>query len=445
VAGIGERIRRAREQCGLTQTALAQALPLSSSYLSLIESGKRLPGPDVVELIAEKLGCSADYLTTGRGGDENAGLELRLRFAELALQSGDPATARAGFDAVFQQIVGEDEAGLRDEAMWGRARAAERLGALDSALADLEWLAARTSLSDRVGRTAVLNGLCRTLYQLGDLTRAIEIGEQAARSCAEDPAVDPDRATELASTLVYCYLERGDYAMAHARAERLIEGAELVGSLRARAAAYWNAGLVAEARGDLETAQHHTQQALALYSASDLARHLASVRVDCAYVMLRSPEPDHVRAAELLREALDQLRDVAGPIDVAKAEAELARCHLMAGDASAASVVARTALERLGSSLPLEQASMMVVCAYAELASGERAAALRTCRRAADVLAACEPSRRSATVWCELARLMALAGEADAAVAAYDRAAAAVGIPHDPLSAVVATMSGIGR
>jgi hypothetical protein len=40
---------------------------------------------------------------------------------------------------------------------------------------------------------------------------------------------------------------------------------------------------------------------------------------------------------------------------------------------------------------------------------------------------------------------MALAGEADAAVAAYDRAAAAVGIPHDPLSAVVATMSGIGR
>src|SRR4051794_36964665 len=54
---LGHRIRATRISRGLSQAQLA--LPeLSDSYVSLIESGKRVPTPDVVRLLARKLGCS---------------------------------------------------------------------------------------------------------------------------------------------------------------------------------------------------------------------------------------------------------------------------------------------------------------------------------------------------------------------------------------------------
>ena len=433
MAGIGERIRRARERRGLTQTALARALPLSSSYLSLIESGKRVPRPQVVEVIAAQLGCAAEYLLTGKGGGESAEIGVELQFAELALQSGDASTARARFEDVLRRIAegGADE--HRDVALWGRAHAAERMGDLDIALGDLEHLAAQDELDPAVSRTTVFLGLCRTLYQLGDLARAIEMGERALQQAVSDPSADQDEAAELSSMLVYCYLERGDYALARVRAEQLIERAERVGSLRSRAAAYWNAGLAAEARGDLRLAQRHTQRALALYSESDLARHLASVRVDCAVVLLRSPEPDYGRAQALLVEALRDLHEIGGPVDVAKAEAELARCQLISGYPDAALTTARTALTRLDASAPLERANVLLVCAYAKLAGGELGAALAESEQVTAALRQCQPNRQTAAIWRELGRLLMRIDQQGAATEAYDRAVTAAGIPRDCL------------
>ena len=55
---LGERVRSARRNRGLTQEALAEALDLSVAYVSLIERGGRNPPYTTVVAIARALGAS---------------------------------------------------------------------------------------------------------------------------------------------------------------------------------------------------------------------------------------------------------------------------------------------------------------------------------------------------------------------------------------------------
>ena len=52
---LGTRLKRAREETGLSQGAFAKALGLSSEYISLLESGKRTPSFETLLKIAAYL------------------------------------------------------------------------------------------------------------------------------------------------------------------------------------------------------------------------------------------------------------------------------------------------------------------------------------------------------------------------------------------------------
>ncbi|MFI6921526.1 helix-turn-helix domain-containing protein [Nonomuraea spiralis] len=73
------RIKAMRLMRGLRQAELAHP-ELTDSYMSLIESGKRLASDSVVELLARKLDCSATYLMNGIAGEclEDLGNELGI-------------------------------------------------------------------------------------------------------------------------------------------------------------------------------------------------------------------------------------------------------------------------------------------------------------------------------------------------------------------------------
>jgi Zn-dependent peptidase ImmA (M78 family) len=58
---IGSRLRKAREETGLSQGAFAKALHLSSEYISLLEAGKRTPSFDTLERIAVFLNKEMAY------------------------------------------------------------------------------------------------------------------------------------------------------------------------------------------------------------------------------------------------------------------------------------------------------------------------------------------------------------------------------------------------
>ena len=86
-AGDRRRIRAAREQAGLSQRQLSFE-GCTAAYISRIEAGARTPSFQILRVLAETLGVSADFLATG---EASQGLAQRdeLLEAELAAQAGD--------------------------------------------------------------------------------------------------------------------------------------------------------------------------------------------------------------------------------------------------------------------------------------------------------------------------------------------------------------------
>jgi phage repressor protein C with HTH and peptisase S24 domain len=64
---IGQRLKQAREQAELTQSALAEAAHVDQSTLAHWERGKTKPSPEKVALMAPALGVSEEWLLYGRG------------------------------------------------------------------------------------------------------------------------------------------------------------------------------------------------------------------------------------------------------------------------------------------------------------------------------------------------------------------------------------------
>lgn len=59
---LGSRIKKLREEHGLSQKRLAEELGISNVQLSRYESGDRKPDPEMIRMIAGYFGVMTDYL-----------------------------------------------------------------------------------------------------------------------------------------------------------------------------------------------------------------------------------------------------------------------------------------------------------------------------------------------------------------------------------------------
>lgn len=64
---FGERLKRLREERGMTQEELAERLNISRSLLARYENGMRMPTALMLRQMRDILGTSCDYLLTGEG------------------------------------------------------------------------------------------------------------------------------------------------------------------------------------------------------------------------------------------------------------------------------------------------------------------------------------------------------------------------------------------
>jgi tetratricopeptide (TPR) repeat protein len=428
----------------MSQTTLAAEAGISGSYLSLIESGRRPAGARLLARFSLLLGCTTEFLQTGRGGTADDTAEIDLRFAELALRSGDADAALTRFESVLSQSTTLRRDDLAADARWGLARAKEGIGQLEESIAVLEELLSHDMLPAGASRAALKMRLCRTYSECGDLSHAIEIGEAALREVEEDESIElgSDEAVALASTLVGCYYERGDLTRAHTLANTWIDRAEHGGSPVARASALWNAGLVAQARGDIRSATRYLDRALALYGETDNARSIAMLKVAAAWVMLRAPEPTVTEAERLLGQAISAFEAVDGSsVDIAYAETELARCRLLAGDTAGAIQMAETAIDRLGAHPRIERAQALLVMGQARLDDGDDDGAIAAYELAAIDLRNAEADRQAASAWRQLAEAQARLGRSDEAIEAYRRAADSAGVSAPAPASTASTAS----
>lgn len=413
---LGDRIRELRVKRQMSQAQLAWP-ELSDSYVSLIESGKRTPAPDVVRLLARKLECSPAYLTTGVTEAALSSLEETLSYAKLALNNGETEEARLRFAESLTNPAIADLPALAYEARVGHALALENAGRLDAALAELTMAANTiTPLSDPVHWAEVHIAMCRCHRDSGALTEAIEVGEAALRRLTETGGSWTDEMVMLGATVLAAYVYRGDLAYATQLAVSLTGRAESVGTPRALMAAYWNAGWVASLRGDVHEALQLSERALALLGEENDPRNLCRLRVACArFLMLAEPErADH--CLELLRKAEEEIAaSAAGATDAAWCLVEQGRAQTLLGRPDKAMLVSERAIELLSGTetagLPLAEAYVVLGNAYALV--GRRQEGIDSFVRAGEHLESLHATLPAARVWSELAELLGAAGRKD--------------------------------
>jgi len=83
LATIGSRIRKAREDLGLSQEALASRARLNTSYLSQIERGKKEPSLTVLRRVAAAVNLTLSEVFAGDELDPSTDAQVREIVAAL--------------------------------------------------------------------------------------------------------------------------------------------------------------------------------------------------------------------------------------------------------------------------------------------------------------------------------------------------------------------------
>jgi len=381
----------------------------------------------VVAFLADRLGTTADYLTTGVGRDEVADARLRVRYAEMALHTGDPVEGERQLRALVDD-PSVPLGALRTDVEFALARALEMQGRLDEAIHVLERLRADAHVLNPL---EVAISLSRCYRESGDLSRAIDVAERALAVADELGLRGTDDAIKLTVTVAAAYFERGDTAHAHHLCQTAVEESEATTSPSARAAAYWNASAVASERGQLAAAVGLAERALALLGETMDDRNLSRLRLELGTLLLRADPPDVERAVVALSRARAGLTADGTTYEVARCDAALALVQLHRGDLAEAERLAGAAREEVGGNAPRVVAGCEIVLGRVAWARGDQASARDHYRSAVVTLAAHEADRSIATVWYELGGLLDEAGDMSAARDAYRSAAACMGLRAD--------------
>jgi tetratricopeptide (TPR) repeat protein len=426
---VGERVRNLRLTRRLSQAQLA-AHDLSDSYISLIESGKRMPTPAVLRLLAERLGCTPEYLADGVEPAQRTYLEVRERHARLALLDGDPETALSIFDEVSLR---SDDPELTLRARWGRACALEDQGELEAAIETFEEL--REQAERDPGRSSWLPSvisLARCYHAVGDLGQAIALGERALSRLRDLGLTSGREHAEAGRVLMLAYVDRSELDRARDLGRRVLAVDETPAT-----SAYRAATVFALQNGAIGDALYLADRAIAAHEESTAPLSRARLGVAGARALLRGvasystepsgQDPDLTSA----REALELLRDAAprlsGP-DATECTIETARALVLMGRLDQAVDTTERALTELGDGHGLETVQARLVLARARLARGDRAGALSELRSTADELKRLPHDRTSAHASRELGDLLDAAGDSTGATAAYRRALKAAGL-----------------
>jgi transcriptional regulator with XRE-family HTH domain len=426
--GFGRRLRRLREQAGLSQVALAGEA-LHPSYVSQLESGRRAPTDAVVAVLATRLHVPVDDLL-GDSPDDDTDLAGAVALAEAALGLGRPDEARALLEPEAERITPAAVAGavLVHRLAAAYATSLERLGRLDDAIRLLELMRDAAELRGSAPTTELLVALMRCSRDAGDLARAIDVGESARARLNGRPSADLAVHAELVSTLAGVYSERGDVVRAAVLLEELMHHTDREGTLEQQASAYWNAAITAVERGRADEGLLLCDQAALLVQLTADLRSQARLAVTQAWVLLAQSPPRAHEARELLRAALPRLRQHDSGLSVASAETELARSELMLGRPEVAARVARSSLRRLSPDHRVERARAVAVLGEALQATGDLEAGLVALDESAVLLAEAGAGRESAAAWRHLSDVHLASGDTLRALTAAQHALDCLGV-----------------
>jgi transcriptional regulator with XRE-family HTH domain len=350
---LGQRMRQARRQRGLTQDAIAQP-EFTKSYVSAVERDKARPSLKALELMARRLGVPMTELLSPPAAAPTD--DLPVLAATVTYQLDDAARAIATHrpqDALALLTTAEQQAGpaladlpiaIRFRLAYLRATAYVAANAPDAARVTL---AAATDLAHQVdageARERVRHLVGQTYYAQ-DLPQAALEQHLGCREAIQRGVVrDPQFQLQIYACLVEDYGALGATARVVAicqEAQALLAGA---GNLATQADLYWNLSRAAQAAGGEEQAQQWVRRALDLAEAADTQSTAAQLEINVARAYIQQAEYAEAEAALARARAL-----VAGAGNAAGGLSTIQQCYadleLHRGQIAAAADCARTAL-----------------------------------------------------------------------------------------------------
>lgn len=424
---LGRRLRSIRVARGLTQGEVVGDT-MSVAYLSRLETGARKPTVKALSALATRLDVTIDSLLAAEPGQDPDEVRLALDYAELALESGEPAEAAQHLDAALRRVNDVAGTGMRERARLLHARSLEASGREDDAIIELETLLDDSTVSG-VSRIRAGIALSRIHRETGDLGRAITCGEDVLSQLRTAGLDASDEAVQLSVTVAAAYFERGDTAHAVRLCAKAITQAETLDSPRARASAYWNASVMQANRGDIAAAVPLAERALALLSEGQDARNLARLRTEVGRLQLELDPPAVDEARENLTQAVSEMEwSSASPTDRAWTLLGLARAAYLSGELEQARDLIGEVEVTSGGHAPLAEAEALTLAGRTCAAEGRMDEAADFYQQAVLRLSAIGADKAAAQSWFDLAALLESVDLAEAARDAYRRAAASTGL-----------------
>ncbi|MGX7824535.1 helix-turn-helix domain-containing protein [Actinokineospora sp. 24-640] len=262
---FGQRLRRMRRERGLSQRDVAGTV-VNPSYISLLESGARVPTLEVVLQIAQTLGVSAEELVGGpvlpRGPDSPEDAGSRLVHGVLARSAWD--------------VGAWEDAQARHQRAY--AAATDPAAALEHGIALHDVLNLR---GEHASRYALLVDLVQTAEDFGvpELIVKLRVDQAtAARDCGRlgeahahaEAAVSALPGTELAHTaehvralgvLVSVKVDSGDTADIDALINTMLDLADTLASPTVHGRSHWAASIAYARMGQPDKAHLHISHA----------------------------------------------------------------------------------------------------------------------------------------------------------------------------------------
>ncbi|WP_433437172.1 helix-turn-helix domain-containing protein [Nonomuraea sp. CA-141351] len=425
--GVGQRIRELRQEQGRSQAELVKPGLLSAGYLSLIESGRRRPSPEVLRHLAEQLGTTPDHLATGRQPDLWQETERRLAFAELALHHATAEDALSEFEEVKQTAPPP----FHTRAELGRAQALELLGRAEQAFAAYEALWKATEPGTALWAERATDML-RCSRELGDYGYAADLGERAMATFEDLGMEWSDSAVRLGVTLAGVYIHRGDLVRAARLLRRLIDISDSTGSPLARGSAYWNAAVTAHYQGRGADAKAFADRALALFGETDHQRNLAVLRTFYGEMLLDGEPAEPRQALQFLLDAHERLTQLASPAEISECETNLARASVQLGDLDEALRWAQAARSRLtADAAPVARAEALIALGMVHIAMNDQPQAAAVLAEGEHALQRAASGHGAVILWSRLGSLHEERGDITGALRAYRQAVKVAGY-HQP-------------
>ncbi|MGN6379739.1 MAG: helix-turn-helix domain-containing protein [Gaiellales bacterium] len=408
-AELGRRIRRLREERGLSLRGLA--FPgCSPSYLSRLEAGQRAPSLPVLHQLAERLGVSVDALRGDPPQDRIADRDLAA--VELAVRLG-----QAGAEGRVETLLAEARS-LGDRGAESRLLEGLGLLALESrdderAIRLLEEALRATDETTPRARPALHRALGRAYAGIGDLERSIGILRAGFESAGREP-VDPDLLALFGTFLANAYTDAGHIGEAESVLARVIAHERELAPGNALRLQWALARTYAE-EGRCAIAESYVQGILARVEIAESPALAGKAHLLLAGVLLDQGQTEdavpHLDEAEPL---------LAGQSDVDRVQLSLERARVAVdgGDFTEAERRAREALDLSGATEPAHAGSAYAVLARVELDRGNLDQARFLCVQAIDGLQGRAAPHHVGEAYRTLALVEEEAGDLPAALAA---------------------------